>query len=339
LKALVTGGGGFLGRSIVSQLLARGDSVTVLARSRYPEVEALGATGVQWDLTQLEGLAEIVSGHDVVLHVASMVGPWGKRQDFLDVNVGGTKNLIAACRQAGVTRLVYTSSPSATFGPRPAEGATETECPYPAEFGGPYPESKALAEQEVLAANGPELATTALRPHLIYGPGEPHMLPRILARQTQGRLKRIGDGQNTVSLTFRDNAAAAHLQAADALTPGSSNAGKAYFINDPEPVLLWEWIDRFLTGVGAGPVKGQVGLKLAMRVGSLMEWIWRIFSLKGEPLMTRFGAFGLGTSHWYRCTAAEQDFGFRCLVSGEQGLQATIAGFLSDAPESRSDSN
>ncbi len=323
----MTGGGGFLGRHVVQQLRARGDDVTVLARGRYPEVEALGATSVQWDLTRGAGLADVVRGHDVVFHVASFVGPWGTRQQFMQVNVDGTENLLAACREAGVTRLVYTGSPSATFGPQPADGGTEADCPYPAEFGSLYSESKALAEQRVLAANGPELATTSLRPHLIYGPGEPHMLPRILDKQRAGRLKRVGDGANKVSLTFVDNGAAAHLQAADSLAPGSPNAGKAYFINDPEPVVLWDWIDRFLGGVGVAPVKGSVSLRLALTVGGLLEWIWRTFGLKGEPPMTRFAAFGLGTTHWYRCSAAEQDFGFDCPVSGEEGLARTIAGF------------
>ncbi len=338
MKALVTGGGGFLGRGIVAQLRARGDQVTVLSRRRHPQVEALGATSVQWDLTRSEGLANVVAGHDVVFHVASMVGPWGDRQDFLDVNVRGTENLVDACRAAGVQRLVYTSSPSVTFGPEPADGATEADCPYPDEFGGPYPESKALAEQVVMAANSPELATTSLRPHLIYGPEEPHMLPRILQRHQAGRLKRVGDGRNTVSLTFRENAAAAHLQAADALAPGSPNAGKSYFVNDPEPVVLWDWIDRFLGGLDMHPVKGQVSLGLALGVGGLLEWVWRIFRLRGEPPMTRFAAFGLGTTHWYRCTAAEQDFGFHCPVSGEEGLAQTIAGFRSawGPPESPS---
>lgn len=331
MKALVTGGGGFLGRHIVQQLRARGDQVTLLARGRYPEVEALGVTGVRWDLTRAEGLAALVAGHDVVFHVASFVGPWGTRAQFQSINVLGTENLLAACRQAGVSRLVYTSSPSATFGPEPADGGTEADCPYPAVFGSDYSESKAMAEQRVLAANGPELATTALRPHLIYGPGEPHMLPRILERQAQGRLKRIGDGQNRVSLTFVGNGAAAHLQAADTLAPGSPNAGKAYFINDPEPVVLWDWIDQFLVGVGAGPVRGAVSLTLASRVGGVLEWIWRTFKLGGEPPMTRFGAFGLGTTHWYRCSAAEQDFGFRCPTSGAEGLGLTIAA-LRDRP-------
>ncbi len=327
MKALVTGGGGFLGSHIVQQLRERGDEVTVLARGRYPEVEALGATCVQWDLTQSEGLVDQVRGHDVVFHVASFVGPWGSRDQFMRVNVTGTQNLLSACQEAGIRRFVYTSSPSATFGPGPADPGTEATCPYPAVFGSPYSESKALAEQRVLAANSPDFATTSLRPHLIYGPDEPHMLPRILARQRQGRLRRVGDGQNKVSLTYIDNGAAAHLQAADWLGPGSPNAGKAYFVNDPDPVVLWDWIDQVLVGVGAGPVRGAVPLSLAACVGRLLEWVWRTFRLSGEPPMTRFGALGLGTTHWYRCSAAEQDFGFHCPVGGAEGLARTIAAF------------
>ena len=327
MKALVTGGGGYLGREICRQLLERGDAVTVLARSRYREVEALGASSVQCDLSRSGGLEALVAGHDVVFHVASKIGAWGRREDFLAVNLHGTERLLAACRAAGVSRFVYTSSPSATFGPEPADGATEADCPYPAVFGGLYPESKALAEQAVLAADGPDLATTSLRPHLIYGPDEPHMLPRVLERHRAGRLRRIGDGTNRVSLTYRDTAAAAHLQAADALQVGSPNAGKAYFVNDPEPVELWAWLDRFLEGVGEGPIRGAVSLETALRLGGLVEWVWRLLRLGGEPPITRFQVLGMGTTHWYRCSAAEQDFGFRPSISGEEGLLRTIAAF------------
>ncbi len=208
VKALVTGGGGFLGRAITEQLLARGDAVTILARGRYPEVEALGASSIQLDLTQPDGLTEAVRGHDVVFHVASKTGVWGPREEFMRVNVEGTDNLLEACREAGVQRLVYTSSPSATFNGTDAINATEADCPYPDHFEADYPESKAIAERHVLRASDEAMATTALRPHLIWGPRDPHIIPRLMLRRKQGRLARVGDGTNKVAITYIDNAAA-----------------------------------------------------------------------------------------------------------------------------------
>lgn len=324
MRALVTGGGGFLGRAITEQLLARGDEVTILARGRYPEVEALGARAVQADITSLAALDGVLDGIDVVFHTAAKAGVWGDRDEYQRINVEGTRNIIECCWAQGVGRLVYTSSPSATFSGGDAEHATEADQPYPATFEAHYPESKAQAERLVIQANGERLATTALRPHLIYGPGDPHLIPRVLDRHRAGRLRRIGDGRNKVGITYVDNAAAAHLQAADVLAGGSSNAGKAYFITDAEPVALWPWIDELLVGIGEQPIRGSVSLGAARTVGGLLEWVWKTFGLQGEPPITRFAATSMATSHWYDLTAARRDFGYAPPVSGAEGLRRTI---------------
>jgi nucleoside-diphosphate-sugar epimerase len=327
MRALVTGGGGFLGRAVTEQLLARGDEVTILARGRYPEVEARGARAVQGDLRDPASLDGLLRGVDVVFHVASKTGVWGPREEFLSINVDGTRNLLTAARAQGVTRFVYTSSPSCVHAGRDEEGVTEADCPYPSHFETAYPESKARAEQLVLAENDGGFATTSLRPHLIYGPGEPHMLPRLMDRHGKGRLRPIGTGTNRVGLTYIDNAAVAHLQAADALAPGSQNAGRAYFLTDGGAVQLWPWIDAFLQGVGMKPLPGPVPLGPVKVAAGLMEWAWRSFGLEGEPLMTRFAATQLATSHWYDLSAARQDFGYQPLVDGEEGTRRTIQAF------------
>ncbi len=332
MHALVTGGGGFLGRAVTEQLLARGDEVTILARSCYPDVEALGARGVQADLRRLETLSGVLEGIDVVFHVASKTGVWGPRDEFMEINVDGTRNLVEACWAQGVDRLVYTSSPSATFDGGDAEGITEADAPYPDRFDTAYPESKARAEQVIKDANGPHLTTTILRPHLIYGPREPHMLPRLIDRLQQGRLMRIGDGRNKVALTYIDNAAAAHLQAADALVKAGPNAGKAYFITDGPPVELWSWLDRFFVGIGLSPIQRSVSPGVARTVSGVLEWVWRTFSLDGEPPMTRFAAAQLSTSHYYDLSAARADFGYAPPVDGEEGLRRTIAWFREHRP-------
>lgn len=326
MHALVTGGGGFLGRAITEQLLARGDTVTILSRGRYPEVEALGATGVQCDLSAPgDRLARILEGIDIVFHVASKTGVWGPRESFFSANVEGTRNLLEAARAAGIERFVYTSSPSATFDGGDAEGKTEAQAPYPTHFEAPYPESKAVAEKLVLDANSDTFATTALRPHLIWGPRDPHILPRLITRHKQGRLMRIGDGTNKVGITFIDNAAVAHLQAADTLAPGAPNAGKPYFITDLDAVSLWPWIGGFLTAVGLPPISRGVSAGFAKFVGGVMEWVWRTFHRPGEPPMTRFVAAEMATSHWYDLTAARTDFGYTPLVGPQEGLDRAIA--------------
>jgi nucleoside-diphosphate-sugar epimerase len=327
MKALVTGGGGFLGRAITTQLLDRGDQVSILARGHYPEIEALGAHGIQCDLTEEQDLASIIDGHDVVFHVASKTGVWGQRTDFMRINVEGTRLLIDACRAAGIDRLVYTSSPSATFDGQDAENASEADCTYPSHFEADYPESKALAEQLVLAANDADLATTALRPHLIWGPLDPHIVPRLISRRQQGRLARVGDGKNKVSITYIDNAAAAHLQAADVLRPGSANAGKPYFICDDVPVTLWEWIDQLLIDLGLSPVPRSVSVGTAHTLGGILEWVWRIFRLSGEPPMTRFVAAELAASHWYDLSAARADFGYHTVIDAKEAMARTIKAF------------
>lgn len=328
MKAVITGGGGFLGAAIARRLLARGDRVTVVGRGRYPAVEALGAEGVSWDLAaDSPGLERVFAGADVVFHTAAKAGVWGRREDFWSINVDGTDRVIAACKAAGVPRLVFTGSPSCTFDGRDAVNATEANSPYPARFAAVYSETKAVSEQRALAANGPGLATTSLRPHLIYGPGDPHLLPRVIDRARKGRLRIVGDGKNRVGITFVENAAAAHLQAADVLEEGSANAGKAYFITDAEPVLLWEWLNRFLEAVGAPPVRRHVSPALAGFAGEVLELVWRLLSLESEPPMTRFVAMQLSTSHFYDLSGARRDFGYSPPVDGEEGFRRAVEAF------------
>lgn len=329
---LVTGGGGFLGRRLVELLLERGDTVRFLARGRYPEVEALGATGFQVDLRDAAGLREVVRGVDVVHHVASKAGYWGPRSEFVAINVDGTRNVIEACKAESVGRLVYTSTPSVIGYETDAAGIGAA--PYPASWESAYGETKAMAEQLVLAANGPTLKTVSLRPHLVIGPGDNHLLPRVVERAKQGQLRIVGDGKNKVDLTYVDNAAWAHIDAADALrAPAPVCAGKAYFVSNDDPVLLWAWTNAFLPRVGAPQVKGTIGLAPATMLGGAMELAWRVLPLKGEPRMTRFLAAALARTHWYSMEPAKRDFGYRVRVPMAEATDRTVAWFVNNAPE------
>src|SRR5262245_17274506 len=185
MKALVTGGGGFLGGAIVRLLRQHGREARSFTRTAYPWLDELGVEPVLGDVADPAAVERAVAGVDVVFHVAARAGVWGRHADFFATNVTGTGNVIAAMKKHAVRKLVYTSTPSVVHDGGDLEGADES-VPYPKHFVAAYPETKALAEQAVLAANGPELATVALRPHLIWGPGDPHLVPRILERARAG---------------------------------------------------------------------------------------------------------------------------------------------------------
>ena len=274
MKALVTGGGGFLGGVVVRKQLERGDAVRSFTRTAYPWLAELGVEQAHGDLADPEAVARAVEGCDLVYHVAAKAGVWGRYADFHATNVVGTENVLAACKRHGVRRLVYTSTPSVVHGGGSLEGADES-VPYAKEYEAGYPETKAAAERAVLAANGPDLATVALRPHLVWGPGDPHLIPRVLRRARAGKLRRVGTHPVKVAVTYVDNAADAHVLAADKLAPGSPVAGKAYFITDGETVDLWEFINRVLAAAGLPPVTKSVSVWKAKLAGRVLEWAYR----------------------------------------------------------------
>lgn len=320
MKALVTGGGGFLGGVIVRMLRERGDQVRSFSRGTYPELEKLVVEQAQGDLSDREALLKAAAGCDIIFHVAAKAGIWGDYDEFYRANVIGTENVLAACRAHGIHKLVYTSSPSVVFDGTDVEGGDES-LPYPAHFEAHYPETKARAEQVALAANGPELATVALRPHLIWGPGDNHLVPRIIARGKSGRLRRIGNRPCLVDTVYVDNAAQAHLLAADRLTADSPLAGKAYFISNDEPIPLWEMVNSILAAAGVAPVTGTISPVAAYAVGTICEKLWGWCKLSGEPPMTRFVARELATAHWFDISAARRDLGYQPEVSLDEGLR------------------
>lgn len=320
MRALVTGGGGFLGQAICRQLRERGDDVRSLARGDYPELASLGVEAVRGDITDLAAVARAMAGCDVVFHVAAKAGVWGPAAEYEQINLHGTRNVLAACREAGIQRLVYTSSPSVVHAGGDQEGINEST-PYPASCATHYPRTKAAAEQEVIAANGPELATVSLRPHLIWGPGDNHLVPRLIDRARSGRLRRVGPGTNRVDVVYIDNAAEAHLLAADRLSPGSPVAGKCYFISQGEPVNLWEFVNQILACADLPPLKKGVSLGTAKAIGGVLEAVYSLLGRRDEPPMTRFVAEQLGTSHWYDISAARRDLGYQPRVSTEEGLE------------------
>ncbi len=318
--ALVTGASGFLGRYIVEQLVARGDRVRALVRSDNPELQALGVELVQADVRERQAIVDACAGIDVAFHVAGLSGIWGPWETYYGVNVVGTENVLEGCRQHRVGRMVYTSSPSVTFEGRDQSGIDES-APYSRRWLCHYPHTKAIAEQRVLAANGENgLLTCALRPHLIWGPRDRHLVPRLLERARYGELRRVGRGRNLIDMVYVENAAAAHLQAADAMKPGSPVCGRAYFISQGEPVNCWQWIDELLGLAGLPPLRRSIPTNLAWFAGAVLETYHRWFYPDEEPRMTRFLAAQLGQSHYFDIRRAREDFGYRAAISASEGM-------------------
>lgn len=326
MRVLVTGGGGFLGGALCRALVARGDDVRSLARGEYPALAAMGVEVRRGDVADRNAVIDAVAGCDAVCHVAAKAGVWGPFAEYHRANVIGTQNVIDACRQHGVSRLVYTSSPSVVYAGYDECGVDES-VPYPATYLTHYPRTKAEAERLVLAANGPQLATVSLRPHLIWGPGDNHLLPRLLAKAKAGKLRRVGAGTNVVDTTYIDNAVHAHMAALDRLSPTATCAGQAYFIANDEPRPLWELINLLLACGDAPPVTRGISATAAYVIGGLLEMIYKTLRLTTEPPMTRFVARQLATSHWYDLSAAKRDLGYSPPVTVDEGL-ARLRGWL-----------
>ncbi len=320
MKALVTGGGGFLGKAIVKLLRARGDEVRSFSRNPHPDLTEMGVEHCRGELGDAEAVKRAVEGCGIVFHVAAKAGVWGLYEEFYQANVLGTKHVIDACRLHGIKRLVHTSSPSVVFDGTDMEGVDES-VPYPEHFEAFYPETKAEAEQLVLQANDQNLATVALRPHLIWGPEDNHLVPRILERGAKGALRKLGSRECLVDTIYIDNAALAHLQAADHLDVGSVVAGKVYFLSQGEPLPIWDVVNRILDAGDLPPVTRTISPSLAYKIGSILEKIYGVLNLKGEPRMTRFVAKELSTSHWFDLSAARNDFGYQPEVTFDEGMK------------------
>ena len=323
MKAFVTGGGGFVGSAIVRQLVDNGVEVAVFGRNHYPHLEKLGVCQFQGDILDSDLLIRFMQGYDTVFHVAAKAGIWGPKYEFEQTNVTGTRNVLGACFANGVHSLVYTSTPSVVFNRKDINGADE-RLPYAQRFLCYYASSKAVAEQMVLASNSEILKTCAIRPHLVWGPGDPHLIPRLITRGKAGKLKQVGNGQNMVDISYIDNVADAHVLAAENLHSDASAAGNAYFISQGEPVSLWGWINDLFQRRDVEPVKKKVNAKSAYIIGTLLEGIYMWLGLEKEPPMTRFLAEQLAKSHWFSIDNARNDLGYEPRVSTSEGLERVV---------------
>lgn len=324
VRVLVTGGGGFVGGAVVRALLARGEEVVSLARGDYPQLRALGVQTARGDLAEPDAVVAAARGCEAVVHVAAKAGIWGSARDYERSNVEGTRSVLAACRALGIGRLVHTSTPSVVHAGSDIAGGDES-LPYAERPETPYARTKAAAERLVLAAADSSLATVALRPHLVWGPGDTQLVPRILDRARRGRLRFVDGGRALIDTTYIDDAVAAHLDALDALTPQAACAGRAYFISSGDPRPVRDIVNAILAAGGLPPEHRSVPLPVALAAGTAAEALWRVLRRDEEPPMTRFLARQLGTAHWFDISAARRDLGYAPRVGLDEGLRRLAA--------------
>jgi len=324
MNVLVTGGGGFIGSALARELIKNNFTVTSFSRGDYPELRKAGIRIIRGDITDLEQVIKAEDNIEVVFHVAAKAGISGSYNEYYAVNVTGTGNILQACRLRGIKYLIYTSSASVVFDGKDICGADES-LPYPLKPVSHYTATKAIAEQMVLHANSPDMRTIALRPHLVYGPGDIHLLPRILLAAKTGRLMRIGKGRNLIDVSYIDNVVAAHLKALLAIQSNTEAAGKAYFITNGEPVVLWDFMNELLISSGYNTVNKSVPETIAFLIAGLMESFHNLFRGSAEPLLTRFLVRELSRSHWFNISRARNSLNYNPEISNKGGLEKMSA--------------
>ena len=358
MKALVTGGGGFLGRRVVQRLLDDGVEPISFSRSAHDELAKLGVEQRLGNLDSFDDVDAAVKGCDAVFHVAAFPSVVMDPTPYYRTNLLGTRNVVAACLKEKVRKLVYTSTQCVANTIESQEGIDEST-PFAPRFLCWYQMTKAVSEQLVRAANyapwtddydfggldfspgnfrrlNPRvniatsrrdstredaLLTVALRPHLIWGPGDRHLVTRMIERSRSRRLVRVGDGKNLIATIYVDNCADAHKLACDALVPGTVVPGSVYYVAQEKPMNCWSWIDELLALVHEPPVTSSVSFKTAWRCGAVLEKVYSLLRLKGEPTMTRFLATQLAKSYWFDTTRAKNELGFVPKISNEEGMR------------------
>lgn len=322
-NVLVTGGAGFVGRRLVEMLVDQHVCCSVLGRNSYPELEKLGVQSIICDIADRDGVNKHLQGFKTVFHVAAKAGVWGDWEEYLKTNVIGTENIINACRKNNVSQLIYTSTPSVVFNGEDIEYGDE-RMPYPDKFLCNYAKSKVLSEKRVLDAAKAGLRACCIRPHLVWGPGDPHLIPRLIERGRKKQLKIVGEGKNQVDISYIDNVAHAHILAAINLASNGQANGKAYFIGDENPVVLWKWINDLFGCLDIKKVEKKVPFRVAYAVGFALEKIYTLFKIVDEPKMTRFIAEQLSKSHFFSHESAQKDFNYVPVVSQAEGMKKLL---------------
>ena len=323
----MTGTGSLLLGGVASELLRRGDEVVCLQRRPAAFMGHQNAHEVLADICNTDAVALAAKGCDAIIHGAARVGVVGSQKEFYDTNVLGTENILRAAEQQSISRLVFVSTPSVAHTGASLVGAPAGQ----AEIGRSrsyYAESKAIAERTVLNARNSQLAVVAIRPHLVWGPGDTQLVGRIVERAKSGRLAVVGTGNALVDSTYIDNAISAHIAALDALHIGSACDGKAYVVSNGEPRTVNELMRSMCESAGVPFEPRHLSLTLGIRLGSLVERLWPLMQ-SSEPPITRFIAEQLGTAHWFDQRVVHNDLKWAPSVTLDEGFKQLTQWFAS----------
>jgi sterol-4alpha-carboxylate 3-dehydrogenase (decarboxylating) len=335
IRSLVTGGSGFVGRALVEALVQRGDDVTVADLAPSPRRDVRFA---RLDLRDAEATRAVCAGQDVVFHNASLVHTRNNREaDVWGVNLGGTRHVLAGCREHGVGRLVYVSSASVVYEGRDIENGDESR-PYTRFSQAPYADSKVAAEKEVLAASGDDLVTCAVRPHIVFGPGDQRFLPAVLLRARAGKLRyAVGRGRKLSDFTYVDDLVDALVLADACLARHGVAAGRAYFVTSGEPTAFWDFVRAVLHRLSLAPIRGTVPYALAYLVAAAHEAVdtLRGGTLNSEDGLSRFAIRYMCTHHYFSIERARRELGYQPRVSIAEGIERTARHL--EASEGRED--
>ena len=329
MRVLVTGGSSLIGAGVAAALAERGDEVVVQQRSRSDALAALDLRQELGDIRDPDAVRSAAEGCEAIVHLAAKVGVVGQWEDYRSINVDGTRNVLAAARRLGIGQVVHVSSPSVAHGGEPIIGGAAA-APVLGRRHAWYPESKAMAEIDALAAADADLGVVAVRPHLVWGPGDTQLVGRIVERARTGRLALVGGGRALVDTTYIDNAVDALVAALDAVGPGAPCSGRAYVVSNGEPRTIRELVEGICRAAGVPFEPKTVSLRVGRSLGSVVERAWPLLGRSDEPPLTRFLAEQLGTAHWFDPRPARDDLGWMPSVSIDDGLERLAAWYASD---------
>ena len=329
MRVLVTGGSSLIGAGVAAALVARGDDVTVQQRSRSAALAQLDVRQELGDIRDPDVVQTAADGCDAIVHLAAKVGVVGEWEEYRSINVDGTRNVIAAAQRRGIGRVVHVSSPSVAHGGEPIIGGGADE-PMLGRRHAWYPESKAMAEIDALRAASDELGVVAIRPHLVWGPGDTQLVGRIVERAAAGRLALVGGGRALVDTTYIDNAVDGVVAALDSVVPGAPCSGRAYVVSNGEPRTIRELVEGICRAAGVPFEPRSVSLRVGRSVGAAVERIWPLLRRDDEPPLTQFLAEQLGTAHWFDPRPARDDLGWTPSVSIDDGLARLAAWYAAD---------
>lgn len=319
--AFVTGGSGFVGAALIRRLVADGWTVRALARSSEAEaaVRAAGAEAAAGSLEDVESLTAAARGVEYVFHSAAKLGDWGDWKEFRRVNVGGTRHLIAACRAAGVKRLVHVGTEAALLHGQPLIAADE-RTPLAFDSRAAYSATKAAAEAAIVEANGSGLETVVVRPRFVWGVGDRTILPFIVKAVRTGRFRWIGGGRQLTSTTHVDNTVEGLVLGALKGRPGN-----AYFVTDGSAVVFREFVSALLATQGVQAPEGDVPLPVARALAAAGETAWRFLPLPGAPPIARFSVWASALECTLDDSKAREQLGYRPVMTRDHGLTAMQA--------------